>query len=420
MRSRIRGPSRLASLVVVVVVAIALLVGYLAAANGWVQIGRKPTAGPTPTASLQDIVAQVQSSAVTIDATTLDGDFLGSGFVSASGGVVLTNAHVVAHSFRLTVVDRDGKKYQAHVIGLDSGNDVAAVKATGLDRVPLKLATGSATVKAGTEIYVVGNPGGTHPNSVLQGVVSATGLDITVQGVDYHGLYQLDTANVVAGNSGSPIITSDGKVVGMDALGDVQGAVATRFAYAIPVTTFRQEALDWSTVASPVAVNPLDLPWQTDPKAAVVQLRDLVRGYALSAEGPTQFSGSGATPPSDEVTFLLSATATRPSHRIFSRVIVYPNRDKASKELSSDHTQLLSAGADVQQAGQLGDLSYVFTETSTDGSTTVTVIWRDRNVFCRLQLDGLAGSAAVQAAFELASGVEQHVAASPTINPDAP
>jgi Trypsin-like peptidase domain len=420
MQRRFRGARWLGAAAVVVVVTIALLVGYLAAAEGWVQFGRK--APPTPhSASLPDIIDGVESSAVTIDSATLDGDAFGSGFVVATGGVVLTNAHVVAHSFRLTVVDRDGKKYLAHVIGLDRANDVAEVKAEGLDRAPLKLAAGSATVKPGTQIYVVGNPGGTHPNSVLQGVVSATGIDTTVEGVDYHGLYQLDTANVVFGNSGSPIITADGTVIGMDALYTLQSAVSTRFAYAIPVATFRQEALDWSTLTSPLAGDPHDLPWQTDPKAAVVQLRELARGYALTAEAATQFSGSGPYPPSDEVTFVLPANATRPSHRIFSRVIVYPLRYNATGELSTEHNQLAESAADEVQQATLGDQSYFFAEPSRDGSTTVvTVIWRDRNVMCRIQLDGLSGSAAVQAAYALASGVEQRVAASPTINPDAP
>jgi S1-C subfamily serine protease len=404
-----------------VVVVIGLIaVGYLAAVRGWVQIGRNNPPSPTPTASLTDIIDRVQSSAVTIDATTLDGDFVGSGFVSASGGVVLTNAHVVEHSFRTVVVDREGNKYQGHTIGLDKLNDVAALKVTGFDPLPLTLATGSVRLKAGTEIYVVGNPGGTHPNSVLKGVVSATGLSYTVQGVEYHNLYQLDTANVAPGNSGSPVITSDGKVVGMDALGDTRAA-STRFAYAIPVSTFRQEAVDWAKAGSPIPVAPADLPWQTDPKQAVVQQRELRTGYTRSAEGPAQFSGSGASPPSDGVTFVLPGAGGNPSRRIFSRVIVYTNRGDAGGELTFEHKQLIAAGAaDEQQSAPLGEMSYLLTETSADGTTAVSVIWRDRNVQCTLQLDGLTGAAAAQTALALATAVEARVVASPTVNPDAP
>ncbi|TMD37523.1 MAG: trypsin-like peptidase domain-containing protein [Chloroflexi bacterium] len=419
MRSRNRVPRWLATLVVVVAVIGLIAVGYLAAVRGWVQIGRNNSPSPTPIA-LVDVIDRVQSSAVTIDATTLDGDFVGSGFVSASGGVVLTNAHVVEHSFRTVVVDREGNKYQGHTIGLDKLNDVAALKVTGFDPLPLTLAIGSVPLKAGTEIYVVGNPGGTHPNSVLKGVVSATGLSYTVQGVDYHNLYQLDTANVAPGNSGSPVITSDGKVVGMDALGDTRAA-STRFAYAIPVSTFRQEAVDWAKAGSPIPVAPADLPWQTDPKQAVVQQRELRTGYTRSAEGPAQFSGSGASPPSDEVTFVLPGAGGNPSRRIFSRVIVYTNRADAGGELTFEHKQLIAAGAaDEQQSAPLGEMSYLLTETSGDGTTAVSVIWRDRNVQCTLELDGLTGAAAAQTALALATAVEARVAASPTVNPDAP
>lgn len=417
MRSRNRVPRWLATLVVVVVAIGLIAVGYLAAVRGWVQIGRNNSPSPTPTASLLDIIDRVQSSAVTIDVTTLDGNGVGSGFVSASGGVVLTDAHVVGHAFRVVVVDREGNKYQAHVIGLDKLHDLAELKVTGFDRPPLTLATGSVLLKAGTEIYVVGNPGGTHPNSVLKGVVSATGLNFTVQGVDYHDLYQLDTANVVPGNSGSPIITTDGKVVAMVQLGDTN-AVATRFAYAIPVSTFRQEALDWAKADALVPVNPADLPWQTDPKQAVVQQRELRTGYTRSAEGPAQFSGSGPSPPSDEVTFVLSGAGGNPSRRIFSRVIVYTNRSDAGGELTFEHKQRIAAGAaDEQQSASLGEMSYLLTQTSADGTTAVSVIWRDRNVQCTLELDGLTGAAAAQTALALATAVEARVAASPTGQP---
>jgi len=420
MRSRNRSQGLLATLVVVAAIGLIAL-GYLAGVSGWLRIGRPNHASsPTPTASLQDVIDRVQSSAVTIDTTTLDGDSVGSGFVSASGGVVLTNAHVVEHAFRVVVVDREGNKHPAHVIGLDSLQDIAALKVTGLDRMPLTLTTGSGMLKAGTEIYVVGNPGGTHPNSVLKGLVSATGLNVTVQGVDYHGLYQLDTSNVVSGNSGSPIITSDGQVVGMDALGDIPNVAVSRFAYAIPVATFRQEAEDWGKAGSPVPVNAADLPWQTDPKQSVVQLPELRAGYTRTAEGPAQFSGTSAAPPSDEVTFVLPAGEGRSNRQLISRVIVYNNRVDAVQDASSEHTQLLDAGAAEQQSAVVGEQSYVLTQTATDGTMTVAVIWRDRNVSCLLRLDGITGSAAVQMALDLANGVEHRVTSSPTVNPDAP
>jgi len=107
MRSRNRVPRWLATLVVVLVAIGLIAVGYLAAVRGWVQIGRNNSPSPTPIA-LVDVIDRVQSSAVTIDVTTLDGSFVGSGFVSASGGVILTNAHVVVGLSTLKIVFDDG------------------------------------------------------------------------------------------------------------------------------------------------------------------------------------------------------------------------------------------------------------------------------------------------------------------------
>src|SRR5438128_1603217 len=135
----------------------------------------------------------------------------------------------------------------------------------------------------------------------------------------------------------------------------------------------------------------------------------------------TQSSGSGASPPSDEVTFVLPGAGGNPSRRIFSRVIVYTNRADAGGELTFEHKQLIAAGAaDEQQSAPLGEMSYLLTETSGDGTTAVSAIWRDRNVQCTLELDGLTGAAAAQTALALATAVEARVAASPTVNPDAP
>lgn len=400
-----------------------LVVGYLAGVSGLIRVGAasptpssKPTAMPTPT--LQDVLERAQSAAVIIKASTLDGDLVGSGFVAGAGGTVLTNAHVVKHAFRLTAVDRDGNKYLARVIGLDDLHDVAALKVTGLARDPLVLATGSTKARVGTEIYVVGNPGGNHPNSVVKGSISATDRDYEVEGRDYHGLYQLDTSNVVGGSSGSPVITPDGQVVGIEALADNPNA-STRFAYAIPVTTFHQQLDEWARAPVPLPVNVGDLPWQTDPKGAVVQLSELRGGYSRDREGSVTFSGTSKPPPSDEVTFLLAGSGGARGRSILSRVIVYTTRTDASTEVRRQQRQLADAGAVEQTSPQLGQESYAFTKTSTAETTAVTIIWVDRNVMCLLQFEGPSQETSLSTALGLASGVEQRVRTSPMLNPDS-
>jgi S1-C subfamily serine protease len=142
----------------------------------------------------------------------------GSGFVFASEGLILTNAHVVQGSSSggraLTVVLPDGRICDGSVIGADDDTDLAVVKisAGGLSALTL----GSAhTLRQGQLVVALGNPFG-FQHTVTAGVVSATGRSLRARtGRLMNGLIQTDAA-LNPGNSGGPLVDVQGNVVGIN------------------------------------------------------------------------------------------------------------------------------------------------------------------------------------------------------------
>lgn len=141
---------------------------------------------------------------------------VGTGVVIDESGVILTNIHVVAGAERVTVTFVDGTKSDAHVMAVQPEDDLAVLK---VDTVPddLKPATLRSTkgLRLGDEVVAVGNPFGIGP-SVSSGVISGLRRDyITPKGKKVlSNLIQFDAA-ANPGNSGGPLVTVDGEVVGI-------------------------------------------------------------------------------------------------------------------------------------------------------------------------------------------------------------
>lgn len=135
-----------------------------------------------------------------------------SGFIVSPDGEILTNSHVVKDMSEITVMLNNGKEYPAKVIGQDPNTDVALIKIDAKDLPYLKLGD-SNDLEVGEWAVAIGNPMGLQA-SLTVGVVSAKGrnnLDMT-RIEDY---IQTDAA-INRGNSGGPLLTLDGDVVGMN------------------------------------------------------------------------------------------------------------------------------------------------------------------------------------------------------------
>lgn len=141
---------------------------------------------------------------------------VGSGVVIVDSGIILTNLHVVAGSKRITVTFSDGMESEAIVVGTKPENDLAVIRAVTIpDDLPAATMGSTAGLNPGDEVVAVGFPFGIGP-SVSAGVVS--GLNREFRSPEgkrvLTGLIQFDAA-ANPGNSGGPLVTMSGEVVGI-------------------------------------------------------------------------------------------------------------------------------------------------------------------------------------------------------------
>ncbi|MEA5414600.1 trypsin-like peptidase domain-containing protein [Synechococcus sp. BA-132 BA5] len=161
----------------------------------------------------------------------------GSGFITRSDGVLLTNAHVVEGASEVSVTLPDGRSFTGKVLGADPLTDVAVVKVVA-SKLPVATLGDSNKVRPGEWAIAIGNPLGLD-NTVTAGIISAIQRTNAVgegQRVPY---IQTDAA-VNPGNSGGPLINDRGQVIGINTA--IRQAPGAGLSFAIPINTARQIA----------------------------------------------------------------------------------------------------------------------------------------------------------------------------------
>jgi S1-C subfamily serine protease len=179
---------------------------------------------------------------------------LGSGFVLDGQGYIATNAHVVrgdppklARATTVYVKFVDGNRVPAKVVGDDLNADVALLKVNpaGLTLTPLPLGS-SARLTVGSPVAAIGSPFG-ESQSLSVGVISATGRDIkSLTAFQIGNAIQTDAA-INHGNSGGPLISSRGRVIGINSQIESTGGGGEGVGFAVPVDAVRRSLAELRT-----------------------------------------------------------------------------------------------------------------------------------------------------------------------------
>ena len=161
---------------------------------------------------------------------------LGSGVILSPDGLILTNSHVVSSAQAIGLADTEGRTTDAQLIGDDPDTDLALIRANAARDLPAARLGDSKRLKRGQLVAAIGNPLG-FEWTVTAGVISAIGRSLPAStGRMMEDVIQTDAA-LNPGNSGGPLVASNGEVVGINTA-VIPGAQGLSFAVASNTASF--------------------------------------------------------------------------------------------------------------------------------------------------------------------------------------
>ncbi|MDN3352570.1 trypsin-like peptidase domain-containing protein [Actinomadura sp. DC4] len=230
----------------------------------------KPASSKSAT-GVAAIAQAVQPSTVSITVTTQQGEDEGTGVITRSDGMILTNNHVVTDASQggqISVKFNNGKKVSADIVGTDPATDLAVIKAAGVSGLKPVTFGNSDQLQVGDPVVAIGSPLGLE-GSVTSGIISALHRTLSESGEQQQqqpgipgfgggqqgggsgssggtaigDAIQTDAA-INPGNSGGPLVNGSGQVIGINTAiatsGGGNGNIGVGFA--IPIDTAKQVA----------------------------------------------------------------------------------------------------------------------------------------------------------------------------------
>jgi S1-C subfamily serine protease len=189
-----------------------------------------PGSKSRPAGSIAGLAARILPSVVMIRVDGNQGT--GSGFI-IQGGYIVTDNHVVTldgqlRHVSLQVVFNGGATVPARLIGRDPYSDIAVIKPQGGGSLPAVILGNSSSVEVGDPVIAIGSPLGLA-GTVTSGIVSALNRPVQPGAGDgsapqvFYDAIQTD-APLNPGNSGGPLVNSQGQVIGVDSAIDTINA----------------------------------------------------------------------------------------------------------------------------------------------------------------------------------------------------
>ena len=220
--------------------------------------------------------------------------YRGSGFLWNNKGYIVTNYHVIEKGKNFNVKFSKKIVINAKLIGFDKRNDIAVLRLVSTKQLPLKLQhdsiklARSSALQVGQLAIAIGNPYGLD-KSMTTGIISATNRYISQSGRwSDQGLIQTD-ASVNPGNSGGPLLDSQGHLIGMNTMIVSSTKSSSGIAFAIPVDTVSRtvkQIIRYGKVVRPtMGVVPLSDEYSASVTIPGVVIQSVQKGSAAQKAG---------------------------------------------------------------------------------------------------------------------------------------
>lgn len=155
----------------------------------------------------------------------------GSGVIFKSNGYIMTNNHVIESARKITVTLKNGKSYEASLVGTDPQTDVAVIKINASGLTIARFGDSDQLV-VGDLAVAIGNPLGELGGTATAGIISALDREVTI---DHKTMTLLQTdASINPGNSGGGLFNQYGEFVGL-VVAKSAGSNIEGIGFAIPI-----------------------------------------------------------------------------------------------------------------------------------------------------------------------------------------